>query len=116
MSAEFYVTFGDRDWYTSNKTLLGEKISSLSTFSKNNTDKKYWLAGTEVEFWLTRTELRHADCWDFDVRFFFQAEHIFLEMICHPPSIEADLSALFAWSRQYTETYVDDEDGEATNW
>jgi hypothetical protein len=116
MSAEFYVTFGDLDWYTANKTLLEEKISSLSTFSKNNTDTEFWAVGTEAEFWLTRTELRHADCWEYDVRLFLEAEHVFLEITCHPPSIEEDLEILFNWLRQYTETYVKDDDGEETNW
>jgi hypothetical protein len=116
MSAEFYVTFGDLDWYISNKTLLEEKISSLSTFSKNNTDTQYWSAEIEAEYWLTRTELRHADCWDFDVRFLFTAKYVLLEITCHPPSIAEDLKILFAWLRQLTYIDINDEDGDPSGW
>ncbi len=107
MSAEFYITFCNRDWYTSNRKVLEDKISSLSTFSNRD---------GPAEFWLTGTEPRRIDCWEYDVRLFLEPQSVFLEISSRPPSVEIDLQVLFLWLRQFTETHVDDEDGEATNW
>jgi hypothetical protein len=107
MSAEFYVTFGDLDWYKSNKGLIEERLSSLSTFCNKEDLTEFWLAGTEP---------RHVKCWEYDVRLFLERESVFLEISSHPPSVEVDLRIFFSWLREHTETYVNDEDGEASNW
>jgi hypothetical protein len=116
MSAEFYITFENPLWFVANKSLIEKKITSLSTFSKNNTELEYWLAGTEVECWLTGTEPRRAEDWDFDVRLFIQAERIFFDVSSHPVSVEQDMSSLFSWLRHLTDIQINDDDGEPSGW
>jgi len=50
------------------------------------------------------------------VRLFLKKDHIFLEITAHPLSIEADLSALFAWIRVRTDLSIVDDDGVPSGW
>jgi len=50
------------------------------------------------------------------VRLFLEKDHILLEITAHPPSIEADLSALFAWIRVRTDLSIVDDDGVPSGW
>lgn len=107
MSAEFILTFQDDQWYPGNKGHLEQQIVSLSTFSRER-GGAFELASREPE--------PSGDDWEYDVRLFLQASDIFIEIATHPPSIEHDLSSLFAWIRQHTPIFIRDDDGEDSNW
>lgn len=107
MSSEFKLLFKDDNWRAANLDALRQQISGLETFSGCHDDIQFRLLGTEP---------RHPGSWSHDVRLFLEKEHIFMEITAHPPSIEADLSALFAWLRARTDISIVDDDGLPSGW
>ncbi|QNH16647.1 hypothetical protein HEP74_01780 [Xanthomonas sp. SS] len=87
MSSEFMLLFKDDNWRAANLNAIRQQITGLETFSECREDIQFRLVGTEP---------RHSENWSHDVRLFLEKDHILLEITAHPPSIEADLSALFA--------------------
>ncbi|WP_460159546.1 3-hydroxydecyl-ACP dehydratase [Pseudomonas sp. S3_H09] len=106
MSAEFILSFEDKDWYETHLEEIKQKITGLKTFS----------VAEENEFRLAGSEPRNPGDWSYDVRLFLEKGRIFLEISAHPKSIERDLAALFEWVRSCTKISIDDEDGEPSGW
>jgi len=105
MSAELYIKFKNSKWLKTNKKEIEYQISSLETFVKN----------TNEEFWLTGIESKENPY--FDVRLFLNYEnYIFLEITFHPFSIEQSLKIFLSWLRSKTDIFIEDEDGEPSNW
>lgn len=107
MSAEFILSFEDKNWYATHLKEVMQTITSLGTFSASFEENEFHLVGTEP---------RSSNDWNYDVRLFLEKERIFLEISAHPKSIERDLSALFEWIRSCTRISIDDEDGERSDW
>lgn len=107
MSAEFLLSFEDKNWYATHLEELIQKITTLETFSKSFEENEFRLIGTEP---------RKPGDWSYDVRLFLEKERIFLEISTHPKSIERDLSSLFEWIRSCTRISIHDEDGEQSGW
>ncbi|MEH6354026.1 3-hydroxydecyl-ACP dehydratase [Pseudomonas sp. 3JA] len=107
MSAEFIVSFEDKNWYATHLEALTQKITRLGTFSASFEENEFRLIGTEP---------RSPGDWSYDVRLFLEKERIFVEISAHPKSIERDLSVLFEWIRSCTRIAIKDEDGESSGW
>lgn len=107
MSAERYIFFKDKNWYTDNDKLIIKNLEDLRTFIK--TDKE------NTTVLLRETYGKQGD-WDYDVRFIFKATYIFLEISSHGPEITYDLKKLLNWIRSKTEIRVEDEDGVLSDW
>jgi len=108
MAAEFYITFKDKQWLSTNLNVVKEKLRLMQTVVDIK-NEEYWLLGKE-----------HRDSdgrLSFDVRIFLNEDkNILIEISAHPTSIEIDLSSFLAWLRSQTEIIVADEDGEHSNW
>lgn len=107
MSSEFMLLFKDDNWRAANQDALRQQIAGLETFCECRDDIQFRLVGTEP---------RHPGSWSHDVRLFLERECIVMEITAHPPSIEADLSTLFAWLRARTDISVVDDDGLPSGW
>ncbi|NHC05085.1 hypothetical protein G9F31_15260 [Acinetobacter sp. 187] len=107
MSAERYILFKDPKWLHENEELITENLEKLRTFVKN--DK------VEKVIALKESKSKESD-WDYDVRFIFRPEYIFLEISAHGPEITNDLKKILNWIRSKTEIKVQDEDGVVSDW
>lgn len=107
MAAEFQVKFGTPVFYLEQMGNIKNTVSMLDTFSGNPSESEFRLRGME-----TRGK---EDC-EFDVRFFFDSDRIFLKICSHPASIEHDLKRLFEWLRRQSKVSIEDEDGEQCFW
>jgi hypothetical protein len=102
MSAEFYITFEDKEWLNNNKQSLEKYISGMdiSTEIKEN---EYWLKENDNPY--------------YDVRLLIINDNtILLEIAFHPKIIEESLQELFSWIRNKTKINIKDDDGELSNW
>jgi hypothetical protein len=108
MAAEFYISFRDPGWYSSNLQTVEAKICELKTFIMRE--------GSEFRL-LGHEDRDQDDRWSYDVRLFTRdSDRIMMEISAHPESIEKDLLLFLSWLRSGTDISVIDEDGVPSGW
>ena len=107
MSLELYVNFEDVVWYNKNKPQLICDIKRKETY-----------AGIfEDSFWLkeNKRDRGEKDC-PYDVSISFLDMTIYLNIVSNSRAIVRDLGGFLDDIRQATRAYVQDEDGEYSDW
>jgi hypothetical protein len=102
MGFEYRLRFADTTWYEENRARLRTQILSLPHVVR---------AVSQDEIWLKDNSPRNS--WPYDMRIFFRADRIDIEVSATSNTFHVDLRSLLEWIRREVAVAVVDDDDES---